>query len=142
MARLPKKARRRRRCLRSISSWPDVSTRKGSREERDRRQALDQEGRRPGSRRGEGEVEGDWPVISIGRREIKVDLLAPEHLVVVLPAPPKGVRVSGLTSEPTAGPGEHDFIVSFLVSIPTAIATSVAGTWLYEHIRNYRAKRI
>ncbi len=74
-------------------------------------------------------------------RELRVDLLSPKSPMVLLPRPPDGVRVSGLSSEPFNGPSPTDIAVFFLVTVPSGIAVNIFSAWLYDRIRNHRPER-
>jgi hypothetical protein len=73
-------------------------------------------------------------------KQIRIDLLQPIPKAVWLPRPPDGVRVGGLRSEISNGPiGDSLFV---LVDVGKDVAIALFTSWLYDHIKEYRAKRI
>ena len=67
-------------------------------------------------------------------------MLSPEPKIIVLPQPPKGVRMSGLQSDPTNGPGSE--VLHVLINITKDFVVNIVANWAYDRIVQYRPKGI
>jgi hypothetical protein len=72
---------------------------------------------------------------------LEVELLEP---AMVRPMAPKleGVTVGGLQGRAQNGPMPNDWWFVLPIEVAVNLATSVVGSWLYEYLKQYRAKRI
>ena len=80
--------------------------------------------------------------LSLMKREIRIDLLAPRNPTALLPPTPVGVQVSAMKSDAVAGPIPLDVVLHFSVTVAKDVAERLFVKWLYERIINYNAKCI
>ncbi len=73
-------------------------------------------------------------------KQIRIDMLAPQRMMVLLPRPPDGVRMGPIRSEITAGPMSDSFFM--LVGIAKPIASGLIARFIYERVAQYDAKRV
>ncbi len=63
-------------------------------------------------------------------------------MIMPISKKPDGVKVSGLRGKVFNGPIPDNATFQFIVEISKDVAVGVFSAWLYDHIKQYNAKRI
>jgi hypothetical protein len=72
--------------------------------------------------------------------KIRIDLFRPKNLSpLASEPPPPGVKMSGIHTDPSAGPLSEAFFI--IIDITKDVAVSVFASWLWIRIEKFKAER-